>query len=60
MTAKEIIKILLAAGFVEAPASKHCKMVHPDGRVTMVGRHKGDLPLGTVKAIEKQTGVKLL
>ncbi len=34
-------------------------MVHPDGRVTVVHRHKGDIPTGTLKAIERQTKVKL-
>ncbi len=37
----------------------HEKMVHPDGRVTVVFRHKGDIPKGTLKAIERQTQVKL-
>jgi mRNA interferase HicA len=59
MTAKELIKRLEQAGFVNKGGAKHDKLRHPDGRVTVVHRHKGDIPLGTVKNIEKQTGVGL-
>ncbi len=59
MTAKELIKKLEAAGFVNKGGRNHDKLVHPDGRVTVVHRHKGDIPLGTLKAIARQTGIRL-
>jgi predicted RNA binding protein YcfA (HicA-like mRNA interferase family) len=60
MTARELIRLLTMAGFMVKGGRKHDKLVHPDGRVTVVHRHKGDIPLGTLKDIEKQTGVKLI
>ena len=60
MTARELIKRLAEAGFIVKGGTKHDKLVHPDGRVTVVHRHRGDIPLGTLKDIEKQTGVKLI
>ena len=56
MTARELIK---KAGFVNKGGTNHDKMVHPDGRVTVIHRHKGDIPLGTLKAIARQTKIKL-
>ena len=55
MTARELIKKLEEAGFVNKGGTNHDKMVHPDGRVTVIHRHKGDIPLGTLKAIARQT-----
>jgi mRNA interferase HicA len=60
MTARELIKRLEQAGFVNQGGAKHDKLRHPDGRVTVVHRHKGEIPLGTLKNIEKQSGVRLL
>lgn len=59
MTSKEIINKLIEAGFINKGGRKHDKLVHPDGRITVIHRHQGDLPTGTLKAIEKQTKVKL-
>ena len=59
MTARELIKKLEEAGFVNKGGTNHDKMVHPDGRVTVSHRHKGDIPLGTLKAIARQTKIKL-
>ena len=60
MTAKEIEKILKADGwyFVTAKGS-HNRYKHTvkSGKVT-VPNHKGDIPIGTVKAILKQAGLK--
>lgn len=47
------------AGSVNKGGTNHDKMVHLDGRVTVVHRHKGDIPLGTLKAIARQTKIKL-
>lgn len=59
MTARELINRLEQAGFINKGGRNHDKLVHADGRVTVVHRHKGDIPFGTLKAIEKQTLVKL-
>ena len=59
MTARELIKRLEEAGFVNMGGNNHDKLVHPDGRRTVIHRHKGDIPLGTLKAISRQTGIKL-
>ena len=60
VTAKEAVKLLKAAGFVETSQSgSHLKLRHPDGRKTIVPMHRGDLKSGTLRAIERQTSVKL-
>ena len=59
MTTKELIARLEQAGFINTGGAKHDKLRHPDGRITVVHRHKGDIALGTLKNIEKQTSVKL-
>ncbi len=60
MTVKEIEKILKADGwyFVAAKGS-HNQYKHTvkSGKVTGPN-HKGDIPIGTVKAILKQAGLK--
>jgi predicted RNA binding protein YcfA (HicA-like mRNA interferase family) len=60
---REVIKILQEAGFQEAKGGKgsHIKLKHPDGRITVLPMHgmNKDVPIGTLKAIEKQTGIKL-
>lgn len=60
MNSKAILKILKADGWYEAgQKGSHIQLKHPDkkGRVT-VPHPKRDLPKGTVKSIEKQSGVK--
>lgn len=62
MTSRDIIKKLEAAGWVLARTKgSHQHFSHPTvpGIVT-VPHPKKDLPTGTVKAIEKQSGVELL
>ena len=60
MTRRELLKKLEQAGFINEGGAKHDKLRHRDGRVTVIHRHKGDIPLGTLKNIEKQTGIRLL
>ncbi|MCA1910077.1 MAG: type II toxin-antitoxin system HicA family toxin [Magnetospirillum sp.] len=58
---REIISILETDGWYEvARRGSHAQFKHPTkpGRVT-VPHPKRDLPIGTVKSIEKQAGVKL-
>ncbi len=59
MKRRSILKKLAKAGFVRTEGANHTRMTHPDGRWTAVGRHV-EIPTGTVRAIERQTGVKLL
>ena len=54
-TAKEILRKLLKAGFVEKRQSgSHKVLRHPDGRQTYVSIHTGDVPIGTLRSILKQ------
>ena len=60
MNSKAIIKRLEADGWFEvAQKGSHKQFKHPTkpGRVT-VPHPKRDLPLGTLRSIEKQAGVK--
>ena len=61
MKVRDIIKALEAAGWREVSArGGHRQLKHPNhpGRVT-VPFHKGDMPIGTLRSIEKQAGIKL-
>lgn len=61
INSREIIRLLEQAGWrhIETRGS-HCQFVHPlcPGRVT-VPHPKRDLPIGTIRSIEKQSGVNL-
>ena len=57
---REIISILEADGwFKVSKEGSHCQLKHPEkrGKVT-VPHPKSSLPIGTVKSIGKQAGVK--
>lgn len=57
---REIISILEANGWVKISTSgSHCQFKHPvkRGKVT-IPHPKSNLPIGTVKSIGKQAGVK--
>lgn len=57
-TAKEILRKLLKAGFVEKRQSgSHKVLRHPDGRQTYVSIHTGDVPTGTLRSILKQANL---
>jgi predicted RNA binding protein YcfA (HicA-like mRNA interferase family) len=61
LTAKEIIKQLKNFGFVEVTQTgSHLKLFNPDTkRSTVVPIHSSKIiPIGTLKAIEKQADVK--
>lgn len=61
MISRDIIKALKADGWFEvAHEGSHKQFKHPvkPGRVT-VPYPKRDIPLGTLKSIEKQAGLKL-
>ncbi|MFN7921859.1 MAG: type II toxin-antitoxin system HicA family toxin [Bryobacteraceae bacterium] len=61
ISSAEVIRRLEADGwFRAAQKGSHAQFRHPDkpGRVT-VPHPKRDLPMGTVKSIERQSGLKL-
>ena len=59
-SSRDIIEALTAAGFQEARTKgDHVRFKHPDGRATTVPHPKRDMPIGTLKKIERDTGVKL-
>lgn len=61
MNSKEVIKLIEKDGWYEvAQRGSHKQYKHAvkNGRVT-VPHPKRDLPIGTLKSIEKQSGVKL-
>ena len=61
MKSSDILKRLYADGWIEVKQrGSHVQLKHPSkpGRVT-VPHPKRDLPMGTLKSIEKQSGVKL-
>ncbi len=61
LTAKQVINQLKNAGFIEASQSgSHLKLFNPETRRTaIVPVHSSKIiPLGTLKAIEKQADVK--
>ncbi|MBZ9706401.1 type II toxin-antitoxin system HicA family toxin [Mesorhizobium sp. ESP7-2] len=61
MTSAEIIRLSEADGWFEvARKGSHAQFKHRDkpGRVT-VPHPKRDIPIGTLRSIEKQSGLKL-
>lgn len=61
MNAKEIIKKLLEAGYYKKSQSgSHVKMTNGEKTTVVPDHGKKDIKIGTVKSIEKHTGVKLL
>jgi predicted RNA binding protein YcfA (HicA-like mRNA interferase family) len=61
MNSRDIIRAIERAGWVHvATKGDHWQFKHPEraGRVT-VPHPKRDLPIGTLRSIEKQAGLKL-
>jgi len=61
MSSREVIRQLVGDGWYEvAQVGSHVQFKHEvkPGRVT-VPHPKRDLPMGTLKSIEKQAGIKL-
>ncbi|KQU73186.1 hypothetical protein ASC75_05940 [Aminobacter sp. DSM 101952] len=61
MRSREVIRLLVADGWLEvARKGSHVQFKHPvkKGRVT-VPDPKRDIPLGTLRSIEKQSGIRL-
>jgi predicted RNA binding protein YcfA (HicA-like mRNA interferase family) len=54
-TPREVLAKLKRAGFVEVrQTGSHLFLRHPDGRLTFVAMHRGDIPIGTFRKILKQ------
>ncbi|MGA8381766.1 MAG: type II toxin-antitoxin system HicA family toxin [Stellaceae bacterium] len=61
MTSTDVLRLLLAQGWYEvARKGSHVQLKHParPGRVTVPHPRK-DLPIGTVKSIERQAGIQI-
>jgi predicted RNA binding protein YcfA (HicA-like mRNA interferase family) len=61
MNSREVIKLLQQSGWQQvAQKGSHVQFKHPDrpGRVT-VPHPKQDVPIGTLRSIEKQAQMKL-
>ena len=61
MKSKEIIKLIEADGWQEVrQKGSHIHFRHPTkAGVVTVPHPKSDMPIGTLKSIERQSGVKL-
>ncbi len=61
MNSRDILSLLISDGWFEVNrVGSHVQLKHPTkpGRVTLP-HPKRDLPLGTLRSIEKQSGVRL-
>ena len=60
MTAKELKRKLIAAGWKIIQGGNHELASHPDkpGVLVPIHRHTGDIPSGTLHKILKDTGLK--
>ena len=60
ISGREMARLLSALGF-EAVRQRgsHLRLVHPDGRRTMVPMHSQDLPRGTIRAILQDVGISV-
>jgi len=61
MNSREVLRLLSAAGWVQvAQKGSHVQLKHPSlsGRVT-VPHPKQEVPIGTLRSIEKQSQMKL-
>jgi predicted RNA binding protein YcfA (HicA-like mRNA interferase family) len=63
ISSRKVIRTLGASGWVtKRQKGSHCHLTHPDqpGKRVTVPHPEKDIPVGTLKSIEKQSGVKLL
>ncbi len=59
MNSREITRKLAEAGFeMVHQAGSHQKWKHPDGRTVIVPHPRKDYPIGTLRSMEKQAGMK--
>ncbi|WP_372623273.1 type II toxin-antitoxin system HicA family toxin [Falsiroseomonas sp.] len=63
MKAHDVVRVLLRAGWLEAPGKgSHRNFRHPDrpGKVTVPFHGSRDLSIGVIRSIEKLTSLTLL
>ena len=62
MNSRDVIKRLTADGWREVRTKgSHCQFRHPSKKgIVTVPHPKKELPVGTLKSIERQSGVKLM
>ena len=61
VNSKEVIKILKKSGFLlKSQKGSHKKFVKNDKIVIVADHGKDEIPVGTLKNIERQSGVKLI
>ena len=53
---REVDRLLEDKGFINTGGTNHDKFFHPDGRKTVVPRHK-EIPEHIVRKIKKQAGL---
>ena len=54
---KDVIKFFKSNGFKMVGGTNHNKLIHPDGRWTMLGRHQ-EIDNRVFKEMKKQAGLK--
>ena len=60
MNAKEVLRILYEHGFGHvSQKGSHLKLAKEDKKVIVPMHGTKEIPIGTIKSIEKQSGVKL-
>ncbi len=59
MNGKQVIQVLKVAGWVQDVGGRHVIMIKAKRRVPVPVHGGRDIPIGTLKSIEKATGVKL-
>ena len=60
MNAKEVLKILYGCGFRQvSQKGSHLKLSKDEKKVIVPIHGTKDIPMGTLKSIEKQSGIKL-
>ncbi len=59
---REILRMLQQAGFQKVrQTGSHVRLFHPEKRqLVSVPHPKKDMPLGTIKSIEQQSGLRLV
>lgn len=60
MDAKEVLKILKQNGFeLKSQRGSHKKLIKDEKTVIVPDHGKDEIPIGTIKNIERQSGIKL-
>lgn len=61
MSSREVERLLREGGFeLKRQKGSHMRFVHADGRKVTLPAGKKDMPLGTLKSIEVQSGLRIV